>query len=159
MVDWAVRRHRHACSVHSANRVILRNEDGTSSETTQRRRSQQRRDAAAVRSCRATFRWITLTAALHRLELDRSRTVERHRAHNEQFKCGCGGGFGMGYCAIASHHPPAAAASSARLESDASGENPTACTTRWMTVTAALFTSRLNRLFSHWRRTIRAIKH
>ena len=82
---------------------------------------------AAERSCRVTTRWITLTAALHRLELDRSRTFERHRAHNEQLRCGCGGGFGMGYCAIASHHPPAAAASSARLGSDASGENPTAC--------------------------------
>ena len=88
---------------------------------------QSARDAAAVRSCRATSRWIALATkfhrVMHRLLLERSRTIERHRTHDKQVKCGCGGGFGKGYCAIASHHPPAAAASSA----SSSGENPTAC--------------------------------
>ena len=62
MVDWAVQCHRQACSVRSANRVILRNDVDTSSD-------------AEVRSCRATCRWITFTAAIHRLRLGRSRTV------------------------------------------------------------------------------------
>ena len=76
MVDWAVQCHRQACSVRSANRVILRNDADTSSDAaSQRRRYQQRRDAAAVRSCRATFRWITFTAAIHRVRLGWSRTV------------------------------------------------------------------------------------